>query len=191
MAIRPLNPGQKTLGCRCMGVLALVGTRKGLFLLRADAERKSWRAEGPLLDGWGVYHAILDERDGTIYAAANHLVYGPTVQRSRDGGKTWRRSRQIALPEESGLTVNATWHVEPGRPEEPGTLYLGGARPSFRAPKTAVRRWEAYPGDSRAPDAGPLASVPRWSRSALCPARPQRRPADVCRDIGRGHIPHR
>jgi hypothetical protein len=80
-----------------MGVLALVGTRKGLFLLRADDERGNWQAEGPLLDGWGVYHAILDERDGTVYAAANHLVYGPTVQRSTDGGKTWRRSQQIAL----------------------------------------------------------------------------------------------
>ena len=109
-----------------MGVLALVGTRKGLFLLRADDGRNSWDVEGPLLDGWGVHHAILDERDGTFYAAANHLVYGPTVQRSTDGGKTWRRSRQIGLPEESGLTVDATWHVEPGRPEEPGTLYLGG-----------------------------------------------------------------
>jgi photosystem II stability/assembly factor-like uncharacterized protein len=109
-----------------MGVLALVGTRKGLFLLTADDGRDSWRAEGPLLDGWSVYHAIVDERDGTIYAAANHLVYGPTVQRSTDGGKTWRRSRQLDLPEESGLTVNATWHIEPGPPAEPRTLYLGG-----------------------------------------------------------------
>jgi hypothetical protein len=76
-----------------------------------------------VLDGWGVYHAIVDVRDGTIYAAANHMVYGPTVQRSTDGGKTWRRSQQIGLPEESGLTVNATWHIEPGRPDELGTLY--------------------------------------------------------------------
>jgi hypothetical protein len=68
----------------------------------------------------------VDERDGTVYAAANHLVYGPTVQRSTDGGKTWRRSQQIGLPEQSGLTVNATWYIEPGRPGEPGILYLGG-----------------------------------------------------------------
>jgi len=79
-----------------MGVLALVGTRKGLFLLRAGDLRDSWQVEGPLLDGWGVFHAIVDERDSTIFAAANHLVYGPTVQRSSDGGKTWRRSQQIS-----------------------------------------------------------------------------------------------
>jgi photosystem II stability/assembly factor-like uncharacterized protein len=29
------------------------------------------------------------------------------------------------LPEDSGLILNATWHVEPGRPDAPGTLYLG------------------------------------------------------------------
>jgi photosystem II stability/assembly factor-like uncharacterized protein len=109
-----------------MAVLALVGTRKGLFLLRADDRRERWQVEGPLLAGWGVYHAVVDERDGTFYAAANHLVYGPTVQRSTDGGKTWRRSQQIRLPEDSGLTVNATWQVQPGRPGEPGTMYLAG-----------------------------------------------------------------
>ena len=110
-----------------MGVLALVGTAKGLFVLRGDDERRHWRAEGPLLGGWGVYHATVDARDGTLYAATNHRVYGSTVQRSEDGGRTWRRSQKIGLPEESGLTLEAVWHVEPGRPEEPETLYLGAA----------------------------------------------------------------
>jgi hypothetical protein len=32
-----------------IGVLALVGTRKGLFLLRGDDNRRSWRMDGPLL----------------------------------------------------------------------------------------------------------------------------------------------
>ena len=83
-------------------------------------------AEGPLLAGWGVYHATVDARDGTIHAAANHIVYGPTVRRSIDGGLTWERSRKLSLPSDSGMTVNAAWHVQPGRPEEPDTLYLGG-----------------------------------------------------------------
>jgi photosystem II stability/assembly factor-like uncharacterized protein len=103
----------------------LVGTRKGLFMLRGDDARRTWHAEGPLLDGWSVYHATVDARDGTVYAAANHLVYGPTVQRSADGGKTWQRSKKLSLPEWSGLMVNAAWHIEPGLPQEPGTLYLG------------------------------------------------------------------
>lgn len=109
-----------------MGVQALVGTHKGLFLLRGDSDRVSWRVDGPLLEGWGVFHATVDERDGTMFAATNHMVYGPTVQRSHDGGRTWIRSQKIGLPAESGMTLNAVWHVEPGRPEEPETLYLGG-----------------------------------------------------------------
>ena len=78
-----------------MGVLALVGTAKGLFVLRGNEERRHWRAEGPLLGGWGVYHATADARDGTLYAATNHRVYGSTVQRS-DG----RRQDVAALAED-------------------------------------------------------------------------------------------
>lgn len=110
-----------------MGVLALVGTRKGLFVLHGDRARRQWRvADGPLLDGWGVYHAMVDSRDGTLYAAANHLVYGPTVQRSSNLGQNWERSTPIRLPEGSPLKVNAVWHIEPGRPDEPEMIYLGG-----------------------------------------------------------------
>ena len=80
------------------GVLALVGTRKGLFVLRGDDNRRCWRVAGPLLAGWSVYHATVDARDGMFYAA-DHVVYGPTVQRSADNGKTWQRSKKIGLPE--------------------------------------------------------------------------------------------
>lgn len=82
-----------------MGVLALVGTRKGLFMATGDDTRRRWRVEGPVFAGWGVYHATVDPRDAGIYVAANHIVYGPTVQRSTDGGRTWMRSRKIRLPE--------------------------------------------------------------------------------------------
>jgi photosystem II stability/assembly factor-like uncharacterized protein len=129
-----------------LGVLALVGTTKGLFLLRGDEDRRGWRTDGPLLEGWGVYHATVDPRDGTLYAAANHVVYGPTVQRSTDGGSTWRRSKQIGLPEESGLTLNATWHIEPGRPEEPETLYLGAAPGVLFRSSDGGETWEVNRG---------------------------------------------
>jgi photosystem II stability/assembly factor-like uncharacterized protein len=128
-----------------VGVLALVGTRKGLFRLEGDDSRRTWRVEGPLLDSWGVYHAILDVRTGVIHAAANHTTYGPTVQRSADGGRTWQRSAQLRLPEESGLMVNAVWHIEPGRPEEPNTLYLGGDPAVLFRSDDGGERWEANP----------------------------------------------
>jgi photosystem II stability/assembly factor-like uncharacterized protein len=96
-------------------------------LLRGDDERRRWEVEGPLLDGWGVYHATVDSRSGTVYAATNHRVYGSTVQRSTDTGRTWSRSRKIGLPEGSGVLLDAVWHVQPGRAEEPGRVYLGAA----------------------------------------------------------------
>jgi photosystem II stability/assembly factor-like uncharacterized protein len=128
------------------GVLALVGTRKGLFLLRGDDDRRGWRADGPLLDGWGVYHATVNARDGTFYAAANHVAYGPTVQRSADGGQTWQRSKKIGLPERSGLTVDAAWHIEPGLPHERETRYLGADPGVLFRSDDAGETWEPNGG---------------------------------------------
>ena len=52
----------------------LVGTRKGLFVLRGDDDRRSWEVEGPFLSGWEIFHAVKDA--GSIFVAANHPVYG-------------------------------------------------------------------------------------------------------------------
>ena len=104
-------------------MLLLCGTRKGLFLLHGDDDRAAWELEGPLLTGWSVYHAIRDRRDGSLQVAANNFVYGGTFQRSTDDGKTWQRAEGLGLPEESGLKLEETWHVEPGR--EDGEIWLG------------------------------------------------------------------
>jgi photosystem II stability/assembly factor-like uncharacterized protein len=105
-----------------MAPAMLVGTRKGLFILRGDEDRRTWTVEEPVLAGWEVFHAI--EHDGTLYAAANNFVYGATVQRSDDGGKTWERGEGLGLPEDGELKLEKMWHVEPG-PD--GTLWAGGA----------------------------------------------------------------
>ena len=103
----------------------LVGTRKGLFLLRGDESRRDWQFEGPVLAGWEVFHATRDPRDGALYAAANNFVYGATVQRSDDGGQTWERSEQLAMPE--GMEpLKRMWHVEPGHSSQPNTVWAGG-----------------------------------------------------------------
>jgi photosystem II stability/assembly factor-like uncharacterized protein len=106
-----------------MAVLLLAGTRKGLFLLRSE-DRRTWELGEPLLTGWEVFHATLDPRDGTSYACTNSFVYGATVHRSSDLGQTWERAEELGLPEDSGLTLEKTWHVEPGRD---GEVWLGGA----------------------------------------------------------------
>ena len=103
-----------------MGVAVLVGTRKGLFVLTSDDSRRDWKVDGPHLTGFEVFHATRDPRDGTVHAATNNWVYGATAHRSSDQGETWERAEQIGLPEESGLTWEKSWHVEPGHADEPG-----------------------------------------------------------------------
>ncbi len=110
-----------------MSSVVLAGTRKGLFFLRGDESRRAWTIDGPVLPGWEVFHAIVDPRDGVFYACANHAVYGATLQRSQDEGRTWERSEGLGLPEDSELNLEKTWHVEPGHPSQPKTLWLGGA----------------------------------------------------------------
>src|ERR1051326_3530343 len=91
-----------------MGVAVLVGTRKGLFVITGDDDRRNWSIEGPHLTGWAVFHAQRDPRDGVIHAAANNWVYGATTHRSSDLGETWERSEGLGLPEESELTLEKT-----------------------------------------------------------------------------------
>jgi hypothetical protein len=110
-----------------VGVLILAGTRKGLFRLRGDDDRRKWEIEGPLLKGWEVFHAVRDRRDGAIVACTNNWVYGASVHRSADDGGSWERSDGLGLPEGSDLTLEKTWHVEPGHPSQPDTIWLGAA----------------------------------------------------------------
>ena len=123
-----------------MGVLLLLGTRKGMFLLRSDEDRRDWELEGPLLTGWSVFHAMQDPEDGDLYVAGNNFVYGGTVQRSSDLGKTWDRSESLGLPEETGLKLEEVWHVEPGHDSEPDTLFLARRPVRSSGPTTRVRR---------------------------------------------------
>jgi photosystem II stability/assembly factor-like uncharacterized protein len=110
-----------------MSAVILVGTRKGLFTLEGGDDRREWELEGPHLKGWEVFHATVDPRDGTLFAATNNWVYGATVHRSKDRGQNWERSDSPGLPEDSELKVEKSWHVEPGPAAEPATVYLGAA----------------------------------------------------------------
>src|SRR5689334_3445338 len=102
----------------------LVGTRKGLFVLRGDDDRREWSVEEPMLSGWEVFHAT--EHDGTLFAAANNFVYGATVQRSTDGG---RRG--------SAAKASACLRRRASRSRRRGTSSPVTAIPSGSAPRRA------------------------------------------------------
>lgn len=48
------------------GVRALVGTRKGSFVITSDAKRERWDIHGPHFAGWEVYHLKGSPADCTI-----------------------------------------------------------------------------------------------------------------------------
>jgi hypothetical protein len=119
-------------------VRILVGTRKGVHVVKSDLRRRRWKIGPPSLDGSDVYHVVADARHpGSLYAAANSAFWGPMVQRSLDWGKTWN---EIATPLASVQKdrkpdtdpqhpqvrpLANLWHFEPGPAEDPDLIYLG------------------------------------------------------------------
>jgi hypothetical protein len=120
----------------------LVGTRKGGYVVEGDAARKKWKVASRFQRGWDVFHATADPRHpGDLYACVNSWLWGPILYRSRNYGKNWeeigtplldatasRRPRfDPEHPEAPPPTypVANLWHLEPGHPTQPDTLFLG------------------------------------------------------------------
>jgi photosystem II stability/assembly factor-like uncharacterized protein len=108
-------------------VVALIGTRRGLFRAVSDDARLEWTVEGPAIAGYEVYHAILDPHDVlTGYAAVRHEVWGAHIYRTNDAGLTWEPlESRPAFGEDSGRAVQAIWHLAPGSGADSGVLYAG------------------------------------------------------------------
>jgi hypothetical protein len=105
-------------------VVLLIGTKRGVFSARSDAHRAHWQISPPRLPGREVYHAFIDPRDGTAWAATDHAVWGAHVHRSTDFGETWDvLGAAPHYDDERGL--KAIWFLAPGPPFEPDTLYAG------------------------------------------------------------------
>ena len=112
-------------------LLVLVGTRKGAWIFHGDPKRKTWRADGPHFLGHIINHLVLDPRDGkTLLAAASTGHLGPTLYRSTNLGKKWEEVKQPpafakAKKGQQGRSVNHTFWLQPGLPDEPGVWYAG------------------------------------------------------------------
>jgi hypothetical protein len=75
-------------------IVLLVGTRKGLFIVESDAERREWDMRGPFCDGWPIYNTAYEAASGTIFAAAASEWHGAGVWRSSDMGESWALSSE-------------------------------------------------------------------------------------------------
>ena len=119
------------------GVRVLVGTKKGAFVLTADAKREKWDVSGPFFAGFEMYHvkgsAVDPER---IYASQCSGWFGQLLQRSSDGGKTWEAvGNQFAYDGVPGThqwydgtphpwEFKRVWHLEPSLTDA-NSVYAG------------------------------------------------------------------
>jgi len=118
-------------------VRLLVGTRKGAFILTADGSRRDWEISGPHFGGWEIYHLKGSPADPSrIYASRWNAWFGQIVQRSDDGGVSWRAVGNEFAYDGEGAThqwydgtphpfeFKRVWHFEPSA-SDPDTVYAG------------------------------------------------------------------
>lgn len=108
--------------------LLLVGTTKGAFIFRSNAQRTRWELAGPYFHGHAVYALAFDGRNGQrrIWAATNSY-WGTMLRSTDDFGKSWTNPQQapIRFPNDTGTSLKNIWQITPGPADEPNVLYCG------------------------------------------------------------------
>src|SRR5713226_1851068 len=124
-------------------IVVLVGTKRGLFILSSQ-DRTRWDITPPTLRGCRIFHAILDQRNGQrLFAAENGDFFGSFLRYSDDFGETWQEPEHgIQFPSDSKLKLANIWVIEPGRPNEAGTIYAGVDPASLWISTDNGKTWE-------------------------------------------------
>ncbi|HEV8716183.1 MAG TPA: protein kinase [Candidatus Binatia bacterium] len=124
-----VHRGIKHLQVKNGDVLLLVGTMKGVFLLRSPAQRARWDVAGPYFHGQATYALVYDSREGRhrLWASTFSMLWGSFLRSSDDYGRTWTNPQEapIRFPADSGATLKNIWQICLGRPEEPNVIYCG------------------------------------------------------------------
>lgn len=135
----------------------LVGTRKGLFVLRGPrggALRELTRQ----FSGQTCEYAIRDRRTGTYYASVTHGQFGPHLYFSDDPAGEWQEASGVAFDENAGTAVERIWSIQPA--EEDGVLWAGVAPAALFKSTDAGRTWSINRSLWEEP------SRPRWGAGA-------------------------
>ncbi|OYW13133.1 MAG: hypothetical protein B7X34_00825 [Acidobacteriia bacterium 12-62-4] len=140
------------------GVRVLAGTKKGAFLLTADANRQEWTVDGPHFGGWEIYHLAGSPADpNRLYASQSSGWFGQIIQRSNDGGRTWEpMGNQFVYAGETGThqwydgtphpwEFKRVWHLEPSL-HDPETVYAGVEDAAIFRSTDGAKTWTELPG---------------------------------------------
>lgn len=141
----------------------LVGTRKGAFTLKSDANRQAWTLSDPQFLGHIIYHVVPDPRNKAhILMAAKTGHLGPTVYHSKDGGLSFQEARKPpAFPKakdgEQGRVVDVVFWLSPGHKDDIGRWYAGTSVPGLFVSDDHGDTWEPVSGFNDGPD------YPNWT----------------------------
>lgn len=125
-----------------------VGTKRGLFVLTSP-DRREWDVSAPALAGRRIFSATLDQRGGSsrLFAAENGDFFGTFLRYSDDFGQTWQEpERGIQFPEDGGQKLVNIWTIEPGRADEPETVYAGVDPASLWVSRDRGATWDLNAG---------------------------------------------
>jgi photosystem II stability/assembly factor-like uncharacterized protein len=155
----------------------LVGTKKGLFVLRGETGSE-FEIAARKFEGEPVEYAIRDPRTGRYLASVTSAFYGPKVWTTDDPTGEWQESEGVALPEGEDKALKRIWTIVPA--EDDGHLYAGGDPAVLFESRDGGSSWELNESfwnqpnrDNWQPGAGGLClhSVATWpgdpSRLAL------------------------
>jgi photosystem II stability/assembly factor-like uncharacterized protein len=108
-------------------LLLMVGTAKGLFILRDNGGK--WSVDGPYFAGRAVYSAFFDQRKGLneMWAGPVSWHFGAELSKSTDMGKTWDEpeARRIKMPKTTKKSLENIWQIAAGGDAD--SLYVGVA----------------------------------------------------------------
>jgi hypothetical protein len=147
-------------------VRALVGTRKGAFVLESDGARREWRVNGPFFGGWEIYHVKASPVDpNRLYASQSSSWFGQIIQRSDDGGRTWEPAGNEFVYDGTPGTHTwydgtphpwefaRVWHIEPSL-RDPDVLYAGVEDAALFRSADGAKTWHELPALRRHQSAG-------------------------------------
>jgi serine/threonine protein kinase len=129
--------------------LLLVGTTKGAFILRSNAQRKRWEVGGPYFHGHNVYAMVYDARgDQHRIWASTQSYWGALLRSSDDFGKSWTNPQQapIRFPPDTGVSLKNIWQIALGRADEPNVLYCGVEPAAIFETRDAGETWSLVRG---------------------------------------------
>jgi hypothetical protein len=121
----------------------LVGTRKGLFVLRGR-RGGAMDVAARAFPGMAVEYAIRDPRTDTYLASVTHGQFGPHVFLAKDPAGEWEQSEGPAFPEGEDASIERIWKIAPG--EDAGVVYAGVDPAALFESRDGGRTWELNRG---------------------------------------------